>query len=563
MAFDGFVNKAIINELTNSIINGKIIKVHQPNKDELILGIYLNNNKYNLDICINSSNCRINLTSEKKPNPINPTSFCMLLRKHLIGAKIRQIDTIGLDRLIVFHLETFNELNDLVNKKLVVELMGKHSNIILLNENDTIIDSARHISADRTILPANPYTFPMSDKININDINDKEFVNMFQEHSNSFSNFISSHFYGFSKVHINYIVNLLNINVDNISESDIIKFYDYIINIVSNINSLNVKCINFEFNNKNDYILISSENTSELEINNFIDNYYSSKEKNENFENYRNNVLRIILSILKKYEKRLCNINSKLEECKNMDTYKLYGELITANLYKLNNNINLESVTLNNYYDNNNSITILLDKRYSPSVNAKRFFKKYNKLKNTLEIVTTQQEDTKKELNYIESIIYSLHSASSIDEVDDIYLEIQENLLSKKIDDKKVGKNSKETSSPIKLNIDGYTVLIGKNNKQNDELTLKIASKSDLWFHAKDIQGSHVILKTDYDKDLNENIIYKCASIAAYYSKGKNSSKVEVQYTEVKNIKKPKNAKPGFVVFSKYKSILVQPKLFE
>ena len=563
MAFDGFVNKAIINELTNSIINGKIIKVHQPNKDELILGIYLNNNKYNLDICINSSNCRINLTSEKKPNPINPTSFCMLLRKHLIGAKIRKINTIGLDRLIVFHLETFNELNDLVNKKLVVELMGKHSNIILLNENDTIIDSVRHISSDRTILPANPYNFPMSNKINITDITDKEFVDMVHKRSNNFISFISSHFYGFSKVHINYIVNLLNINVDNISESDIIKFYNYILNLISNINSLNVKCINFEFNNKNDYILISSDNTSELEINNFIDNYYSSKEKNENFENYRNNVLRIILSILKKYEKRLCNINSKLEECKNMDKYKLYGELITANLYKLNNNINLESVTLNNYYDNNNSITILLDKRYSPSVNAKRFFKKYNKLKNTLEIVTTQKEDTKKELNYIESIIYSLHSASSVYEVDDIYLEIQENLLDKKIDNKKVVKNSKETSSPIKLDIDGYTVLIGKNNKQNDELTLKIASKSDLWFHAKDIQGSHVILKTDYDKDLNENIIYKCASIAAYYSKGKNSSKVEVQYTEVKNIKKPKNAKPGFVVFSKYKSILVQPELFK
>lgn len=563
MAFDGFVNKAIINELTNSIINGKIIKVHQPNKDELILGIYLNNNKYNLNICINSSNCRINLTSEKKPNPINPTSFCMLLRKHLIGAKIRKIDTIGLDRLIVFHLETFNELNDLVNKKLVVELMGKHSNIILLNENDTIIDSVRHISSDRTILPANPYTFPISYKININDITDKEFVNMVHKRSNNFISFISSHFYGFSKVHINYVVNLLNINVDNISESDIIKFYNYILNLISSINSLNVNCVIFEFNNKNDYILISSDNTSELEINNFIDNYYSSKEKNENFENYRNNVLRIILSILKKYEKRLCNINSKLEECKNMDKYKLYGELITANLYKLNNNINLETVTLNNYYDNNNSITILLDKRYSPSVNAKRFFKKYNKLKNTLEIVTTQKEDTKKELNYIESIVFSLHSASSVYEVDDIYLEIQENLLGKKIDNKKVAKNSKETSSPIKLNIDGYTVLIGKNNKQNDELTFKIASKSDLWFHAKDIQGSHVILKTDYDKDLNENIIYKCASIAAYYSKGKNSSKVEVQYTEIKNIKNPKNAKPGFVVFSKYKSILVQPELFK
>lgn len=560
MAFDGFINKAIVNELNHWVINGKIMKVHQPSKDELILNIYSNGSKFNLDICISSSNCRINLTSEKKSNPINPTSFCMLLRKHLVGAKIRNIETIGLDRLIILHLETFNELNDLVNKKLVVELMGKHSNIILLNENDIIIDSVRHISSDRIILPANPYTLPMSDKINITDITNKEFIDLIQKHSNNFINFISSHFYGFSKTHINYITNTLNINTTNISESDTIRFYNYVIDLISNINSFTVNCTNFEFNNKNDYVLISSENPSELEINNFVDNYYSSKEKNEYFENYRNNVLKIILSVLKKYEKRLSNINSRLEECKDMDKYKLYGELITANLYKLNNNINLETVTLNNYYDNNNSITILLDKRYSPSINAKRFFKKYNKLKNALEIVSKQKESTKKELDYIESIIYSLTSASSINEVDDIYLEIQENLLDKKINNKNKNKKQKEASFPITLNIDGYTVYIGRNNKQNDYLTFKIAAKNDLWFHSKDIHGSHVILKIDSDKDINEDIIYKCASLAAYYSKGKNSSKVLVEYTFVKNIKKPKDSKPGFVTFTNYRTVLVEPK---
>lgn len=558
MAFDGFVNKAVISELNNYLIGGKINKVHQPNKDELILNIYSNSNNYNLDICINSSNCRINLTSHKKVNPINASSFCMLLRKHLIGAKIENIETMGFDRIIIIKLKTFNDLNDLVNKKIIIELMGKHSNIVLLNDKDIIIDSMRHVSSERNILPANPYAFPSSSKMNINEISKDEFIDIINKNSD-FINTISSTFNGFSKSLIYYIINLLNITLDNLTEFDIINFYDYMINLINNINSNKVTCIEFNFNNKNDYTLISSENASELKVNHFLDNYYYLKENNENFENYRNNVLRIILSILKKYEKRLVNIDNKLEECQDMDNYKLYGELITANLYKIDNNTNLDTINLENYYDNNNLVAIKLDRRYSPSVNAKKFFKKYNKLKNTLEIVSKQKLETQKELQYIESVIFSLESATSITEIDDIYLEIQENLLEKKLDIKKATKNSKEISSPIKLNIDGYTVLIGKNNKQNDELTFKIASKNDLWFHAKDIQGSHVILKTDNNEKISNDIINKCASIAAFYSKAKSSSKVEVQYTEVKNIKKPKNSKPGFVIIHTYKSILVFP----
>lgn len=558
MAFDGFVNKAVISELNNHLIGGKINKVHQPNKDELILNIYSNSNNYNLDICINSSNCRINLTSHKKVNPINASSFCMLLRKHLIGAKIENIETMGFDRIIIIKLKTFNDLNDLVNKKIIIELMGKHSNIVLLNDKDIIIDSMRHVSSERNILPANPYAFPSSLKMNINEISKDEFIDIINKNSD-FINTISSTFNGFSKSFIYYLINSLNITLDNLTELDIINFYDYIINLINNINSNKVTCIEFNFNNKNDYTLISSENASELKVNHFLDNYYYLKENNENFENYRNNVLRIILSILKKYEKRLVNIDNKLEECQDMDNYKLYGELITANLYKIDNNTNLDTINLENYYDNNNLVAIKLDRRYSPSVNAKKFFKKYNKLKNTLEIVSKQKLETQKELQYIESVIFSLESATSITEIDDIYLEIQENLLEKKLDIKKATKNSKEISSPIKLNIDGYTVLIGKNNKQNDELTFKIASKNDLWFHTKDIQGSHVILKTDNNEKISNDIINKCASIAAFYSKAKSSSKVEVQYTEVKNIKKPKNSKPGFVIIHTYKSILVFP----
>ena len=563
MAFDGFTCKAIVNELNTSIISGKIVKIYQPTKDELIFTIYANKNKYNLNVCINSSNCRINLSNTKKANPLNPPNFCMVLRKHLVGAKIRNIETKGLDRLVIIDLETYNELNDLTNKKLIIELMGKHSNIILLNENNIIIDSARHIVSDRNILPANPYSFPQNDKLNISDIKCNEFIKLVKESPNNFETFIQNIFYGFSKPFINYIINTLNIDIINVKDVDYSNFYNYSINLINDINSLNITCIDYEFNNKKDYVLIRSENPSELNINTFIDNYYASKEKNENFENYRNNVLKLILNILKKYKKRLSNINSKLEECNDMEKYKLYGELLTANLYKINNNINIESIHLENYYNNNEILEIKLDKRYSPSMNAKRFFKKYNKLKSTLDIVSKQKEYTKKELNYIESIIYSLNSASSINDVDDIYLEIQENILDKKTTTNKKSKNKTESLSIIQYNIDGYIVYIGKNNKQNDYLTFKLASKNDLWFHTQDIHGSHVILKIENNNIPTDKIINKVASIAAYYSKAKDSSKVNVQYTEVKNLKKPKNSKPGFVVFSHYKTVIVKPEEYK
>ena len=559
MAFDGFVNKAIVNELNTSIKGGKIVKIYQPSKDEFIYTIYANGNKYNLYICINSSNCRINLTSTKKDNPLTPPNFCMVLRKHLIGSKIKSIETRGLDRLVIFHLETYNELNDLINKKLIIELMGKHSNVILLNENDIIIDSARHISSARNILPANPYSLPESSKINIYDLKSEDFLKKFKNSQSSFMKFVQNNFYGFSKTFINYVLDILKIEIQNITDYNIATFYEYIIRLSNNIDLLRIDCIDYSFNNKMDYVLISSENTSDLKVNTFIDNYYTYKEKSENFENYRNNVLKLILNILKKYEKRLSNINIKLKECNDMDKYKLYGELLTANLYRINNNINIESISLENYYDNNDLIEIKLDKRYSPSVNAKRFFKKYNKLKNTLEIVSKHKEDTKKELDYIESIIYSLNSANNLNDVDEIYLEIQENILNNQPVSKQ--KNKPENKSvPIALDIDGYNVFVGRNNKQNDYLTFKVANKEDLWFHTENIHGSHVILKLNKSKEITDDIISRVASIAAYYSKGRNSSKVNVQYTEVKNIKKPKNAKPGFVVFNHYKTIMVEPK---
>lgn len=561
MAFDGFINKATVSELNSVLIGGKVSKISQPNKDEIIINIYSNSSKYYLNININSASCCLHLSNNRKLNPITPSSFCMLLRKHLIGSKIINIETNGFDRITTINFETYNELNDLIAKKMIIELMGKHSNIILVNNNNIIIDSLRHISSDRCILPANPYSLPAATKLNINETTFENIENILTNSGNNLIDSISSTFYGFSKVFTSYIVSTLGLNNENFSATDIKDFFYYIQKLILNIDTLHFKCEEYFFNNKKDYVLISSKTASDLSVNTFLDTYYAYKEEHDNFENYKKSVLKVILNILKKYEKKLFNINTKLKECNKMYEYKLYGELITSNLYRLNNNINIGSIALENYYDNNNLIYIELDKRYSPSINAKLFFKKYNKLKNTLKIVSEQKIQTRKEIEYLESIIYSLNTSSTIQEIDEIYLEIQETILNKKnINNKKIDKDNHSSSSYLTLDIDGYEVLVGKNNKQNDLITFKVANKNDIWFHVKDNSGSHVILRKKYNNDVSEELLRKCASIAAYYSKCKDSSKVEVQYTTINFIKKPKNSKPGFVTFSKYNSIIVEPK---
>ncbi len=571
MAFDGIVTRQIVKELNTCLINGKINKVFEPNKNELLLGIYSNGKNYLLDICIDSVNYRINLTTTTKPNPLNAPNFCMLLRKHLIGMRIKCITSYDLERLVTIELEGFNELNDLVSKKLIIELMGKHSNVILLNENDRIIDSLRHLdtfsNSNRDILPAHEYIFPASHKLSFVKLNS------FEEFNDNISKYkdtniidsICNTYTGISKMFMKNLFNRLNLNINTTSKEDLIVLYNEMKKI---INSDSLNCILLSDSNKEDYVIDFANNISpsSLSINFFIDDFYSKKENDEDFKNYRNSILKLILQELKKYTKRLYNINQKLEECSNMDTYRIYGELITANLYKIDKNENLNKITLENYYDNNCLIDIPLDKSISLAYNAKKYFKKYNKLKNALEIVSIQKKDTAKEIDYLESIVYELENAKNITDVHNIYDEIAENVLFKKtLSTTKIKKTKKQTKkkqeesfTPSQVILDGYTVYIGKNNKQNDYLTLKFAHNNDLWFHTKDVHGSHVILKTN-GNDVEQEIINKCASIAAFYSKACNSSNVPVDYTFVRYVKKPTNAKPGMVIYTNYTTVNVNP----
>ena len=566
MAFDGIVTKAITHEFKNILISGKIDKIHQPDKNTIVLGIYSNSVHYALNICIDAHNCRINLTTKSKQNPLVAPNFCMLLRKHLIGGKISNIEMYGLERLVKINIETINDFNEIEIKSLIIELMGKHSNVILTNNKNIIIDALRHIYATdtiyRDILPSRTYNLPTSEKLDYYKTNDiySIFQNSFPLSVEEFAKLFANTFIGFSLSFVKFAIEKCNITT--IDKENILKLEKYINDILTFPNTLHFTEI-YKNNKLSDFVLnIGNTESTELSLNNFIDNFYFNRETVENFTTYKNNALKLVTDSQKKLLNRLNSINNKLKDCDEKDKYRLYGELITSNLYKLSNT-HTNYIELENYYDNNNLIKIPLDKKYSPSINAKHYFKKYTKLKNALKIVSVQKNETETELNYIDSIIYEIESASSLVEVQEILDEISENLINKrkfstKKNNKKITKKKNQTKqySPLHFNIDNFGVYVGKNNKENDWLTFTFANKNDIWLHTKDIQGSHVIIKTA-GQNISDDTLVKCAKLAVEHSKAKLSSNVPVDYCKVQYVKKPNGAKPGMVIFTNNKTISV------
>ena len=568
MAFDGIITKAVATEL-NLLSGARIDKIFEPDSNTIVLGFYLDGLNYALNICINPQNYRINLTTHSKRNPKVAPNFCMVLRKHLIGLRIKNVITNSLERIITIEFEGFDDVDDIITKKLIIELMGKHCNIILLDDQNIIIDSMRHINnenATHIIIPHIKYTYPAINKKDFLSATLEDFKSEIEKQTtitnkDLLPKIISSTYNGISKKYVSYII-----NENSLEKNE--DIYNYLKDIIYRTDSLKLKV---ELKD-NDYFLIPDDSNEEsFSINFSLDDFYYNKETSEELKTSRNSVLKLILSTLKKYNKRLTSINNKLKECDNMETFRLYGELITSNLYRIPNK-NLKKIELENYYDENKKITIPLDEKYLPSINAKRYFKKYNKLKNALEIVSVQKKETMQELNYIESVVYELETATTTSEIAEILDEISENDIFKertknlkinkkqnKIKKSNLTKNKNTNFNPLKYKIDNFTLLVGRNNKENDYLTLKFANKNDIWFHTKDIHGSHAVLKIE-NENPTEDILIKCAEITAYHSKARFSSNVPVDTCLVKYVKKPKGAKPGMVIYTNYNTLYVNPK---
>ena len=564
MAFDGIVLKNITNEL-KELINGKINKIQQSSKDNLTLSIY-NQNPYNLYIDISANNYRVNLTTHSEKNLQTPSNFCMVLRKYITSAKITNIYSLGLERILYIEFETYNEMNDLIKRYLVCELMGKYSNILLLNEHFNIIDALKKFDGNdisRDIMPDRHYNLPNDIKNDFTKTNEAEFIKIINNSEfKTLETAIPSLFTGISKLYIQSLINELKLS-NTISDKSLKEIYKAISDSITN-----GKGINF----KNNYTIVPTTNSNNLELNNFLDKFYYNKNKIEDFNNYKSILLKIINNTLDKITSKLLNIDEKIKSTANMDELKLYGELILANIYQFNEKEleynKISKLKVVNYYTNEN-VEIEIDFTKSLSKNADNYFKKYNKAKNTLKVCKIQQEETNKELDYLQSLLYQLDNSTTITDLDDIYDEINEQILFTNSALKKIKKHQHPNQKPkkaelpsltnyIKTTVDDYQVLIGKNNKQNDYLTKTVANESDIWMHTKDIHGSHVILRTN-GQTPKISTIEKVASLAAYYSKARFSSHVPVDYTQIKYVKKPNGSVPGYVIYTNNKTIYVTP----
>ena len=575
MAFDGITLRKIVSEL-NVLVNGKVNQIHIKSKDNLVFSIY-NNSLYSLNIDTSASNYRINLTTNIKANPLVAPNFCMLLRKYLINSKISKIYVKGLERICYIDFECFNEMNDKVIRTLVIELMGKYSNVTLLNESGTIIDALKKYDGEnlsRTIMPARKYTAPAAEKKDFFCLSKEDFTCLLldSEYKN-LNEAIPNMLTGISKQFINSALDTLNIS-NIVCKQSLNLLYDYI----SSVLDQDCKFCYIADYKDNYSAFLSNEESKSLQSNFFIDDFYSKRLEAEEYTAYRNSLLKVLSGTLDKILRKLENIDEKILKAKDLDKYKTYGELLLSNIYKFTNNFkeaqenpNLILITedtkfvdLENFYDNNSIVRIEIDPSLTISKNAEKYFKKYNKAKNTIEITNLQKIETKKELNYIESLVYSLDNCKTIQDLDEVYNEISENILFNNLNLKSKSNHTKNKNNDQALNnylkykIDDFDVFIGKNNKQNDYLTLKVARPNDLWFHTKDVHGSHLILRSNGITPKIETIT-KCAELAAYYSKAKFSSHVPVDYTLIKNIKKAKGTPPGFVIYTNNKTIFVNP----
>lgn len=575
MPFDGIVTSNIVYDLNRKITNGKIEKIYQPEPDEIVLHIHAGSAQNKLLISSGSTCARVHLISKSIPNPQNPPNFCMLLRKHIQGGRISAVRQVDSERIIEFYIDTFSEFGARSVKKLIAEIMGKHSNIILTDaENNKIIDSIKKISGDinryRQILPGKEYIPPPGHgKISyFNNISPDTFGQIIRNHPGKLSDALVSGIQGISPFIASAICADADLddtcNTAALSENNLNRLYKHFDFYVSKVSRGEFSPCVYE----NDsgfpadfysYALKASVCRNEIyfeDISSAAEYYYSRKNSASRVKQRSSDLYRTVSSLLDKCCLKKQKLAEDIMQAASADHYRLCGELILANIHKIAHGIN--SVNIENYYTGK-QIVIELDPRLSPSDNAQKYYKRYAKARTALKEKNIQLEETEKEILYLESVLISIENAQTSDDIEAIRQElIAGNYIRKKKPDMK---NKNIESKPFSyVSSEGFKILAGRNNRQNDMLTFKTASNKDLWLHTKDIPGSHVIVQTE-GKKVPEKTIAEAASIAAYYSKGRMSENVPVDYTYVKYVKKPPGAKPGMVIFSNNKTICANPAL--
>ena len=557
MSFDGIFTHLMIQELNQQLKGGRISKVHQPYSNELVLVIRSQGKNHKLLLSAHPSYARIQLTNMSYQNPDTPPNFVMILRKHLDGAILEEIKQVENDRIIHFTFTHRNELGDLENLVLIVELMGRHSTILLLNQaTNKILDTIKHIGSSqntyRALLPGATYVAPPEAKgLNPFHLSDVQAFSQLSSLQEINPKTIQQLFQGFGRDTATELATRLQAH-----PNEKLRIWQQ---FMAQLKILEPTLIQTKQKEYFMPFLFESLTTQEdttvttfANLSSLLDGFYHDKAERDRVKQQGSLLIKKIINEIKRNEGKLEKREATLLAAENAEDLRQRGELLTTFLHQIPRGV--ASVELENYYEENAPITIVLDPALSPNQNAQKYFQKYQKLRNAVKLVGEQIEETKQEIAYLQSVLTQLELAGPMD------LElIKEELIEEGYVKSSFVKQKRQTkkSQPAKfIASDGTEILVGRNNLQNDQLTLKTAKKTEYWLHAKDIPGSHVIIRST---DPSEQTILEAAELAAFYSKYRHSAQVPVDLVQVKHIRKPNGAKPGYVIYENQKTYYMTP----
>lgn len=557
MAFDGFFTHAVVHELDQTLATGRVAKVNQPYPAELIMTIRAHRHNYSLLLSANPTYPRMQITQIAYQNPAVPSNFAMTMRKYLEGAILESIEQVDNDRIIKMNFKTRDELGDQQRLVLIIEIMARHSNVSLVNEkNHKIIDTIKHVGSDqnrvRLLLPGATFVMPpKQDKVNPY-LPNQIYTDLVRKDldENELAKQLQARYQGLGRQSAQELARELQ------ASSDLPTTYHTFLKQFENPDPV----IYDDNNGKRQFAAFLPSNIKEEQLTHYdtlsvmLDAFYAQKAERDRSKELAGQVLKVLHNELKKDSRKVKKLKQQLEDAAKADYYRIRGEILTTYLGKLT--AGMTEITLPNFYDDNKPLKIKLDPELSPSRNAQKYFTKYDKLKTSVDYVKEQLKLANDEINYLANIESQIDLASPAD-IQEIRLELQQQGYIKQKRQKSKKRRKVRVSKPEEFHTsNGATVLVGKNNLQNDRLSFKIANKNDIWLHVKDIPGSHVIIR---DSDPDEQTLLEAAQLAAYFSKGRNSDNVPVDYLPAKRLHKPNGAKPGFVTFTGQKTLYVTP----
>lgn len=573
MAFDGITIHAMVQELNRNLAGGRFNKIAQPETDELLITCKGPGGQYRLLMSASASLPLIYFTEKNKPSPLTAPNFCMLLRKHIGSARISRIYQPGLERVIVFELEHLNEMGDPCKKQLIIELMGKHSNIIFCDDKNMILDSIKHVSSHmssvREVLPGREYFIPKTqEKLDPLTVTKEEFVDQVCTKPMEISRALYQSLTGLSPMIAHELCLRASIEgnepTEALTPAARLHLYETFRRMMEDVEKGDFfPNIIYRDGEPVEYAVFPMEQYGEEytsqsfdTVSALLEAYYSTKNTITRIRQKSSDLRKIVQTALDRNRKKYLIQQKQMKDTEKKDKFKVYGELINTYGYGLEEGA--KSFQALNYYTNE-EITIPLDPTMTPQENAKKYFDKYGKLKRTEEALTEQIAETESEIAHLESISNALDIALAENDLAQIKEELTEcGYIRRHYTGKK--KPAAKSKPFHYLSSDGYDIYVGKNNYQNDELTFKFATGNDWWFHAKKMAGSHVIVKSK-EGELPDRVFEEAGQLAAYYSKGRTAPKVEIDYIQKKHVKKPASAKPGFVVYYTNYSLMAEPDI--